>query len=326
MIENAAFRPAWWLRGPHRQTLWAALARRKPEVALRRERIELPDGDFIDLDWTDGADAGAGDSPLIIVVHGLEGSSKSGYARGILAAAVKRKWRGVVMHFRGCSGEPNRLARSYNAGDTDDFDFLIKILRQREAQTKIAAVAYSLGGNMLLKWLGENGYQAPLDAAAAVCVPFLLETAALRMQRGLSRIYQYRLLHDMRASYRRKFGANTLQGPVDPGRLGALDDFFKFDDKVTAPLHGYEGVEDYYRRASCRQYLKYIAIPTLILHARDDPFMLPRAIPEAEELAPSIRLELSRYGGHVGFVEGVLPWRPRYWLEQRIPDFLESCF
>ncbi|HHW78021.1 MAG TPA: hydrolase [Xanthomonadaceae bacterium] len=316
MIQPADFRPAWWLPGPHAQTLWPVLCRRRPRLSLRRERLELPDGDFLDLDWTVGARG-----PIVLVLHGLEGSSDSHYALGLLVAIARRGWRGAVMHFRGCGGEPNRLARSYCAGDTADIAYVVDWLHQREPAAPLAAVGYSLGGNALLKWLGETDADPPLRAAVAVSVPFLLDACARRLGRGLSRLYQFHLLRELRRSYRDKF-QHRLDGPISLDQLTALRDFYAFDDRVTAPLHGYAGAHDYYARASCRPYLRRIRVPTLILHALDDPFMSPDAIPEAAELSASVRLEPSPHGGHVGFVDGRWPWRAGYWLERRIPAFL----
>ena len=167
------FRPAWWLRNPHLQTLWPALLRRPPRVALRRERIELPDGDFLDLDW-----AAPPGRALVLVVHGLEGSSRSGYARGMMAAAVARGWGAVTMNFRGCSGSHNRLDRSYHSGETGDLAHVVERLSREFRGLPIAAVGYSLGGNALLKWLGETGAACPLVAAVAVSVPLRLDRAA----------------------------------------------------------------------------------------------------------------------------------------------------
>ena len=316
MPVASTFRPPWWLANPHAQTLWPVLCRRRPHLALRRERLILPDGDHLDLDWTGGTQG-----LRVLLLHGLEGSSGSHYARGLLAACVARRWRGVVMHFRGCSGMPNRLARGYSAGDTADLAHVAQLLHQREPATPLAVVGYSLGGNALLKWLGEAGSSAPVQAAVAVSVPFLLDSAARRMGRGLSRLYQHHLLHALRRSYRAKF-QQRADGPVTLDELAQLRDFYAFDDRVTAPLHGYAGVDDYYARASCRPYLRHIAVPTLILHAHDDPFMLPEAIPDPAELSACTHLELSGGGGHVGFVGGRWPWRAEYWLEQRIPAFL----
>ena len=301
------------------------LVRRIARPELQRERLELPDGDFLDLDYTANLSTSPLEVPLIIVLHGLEGSSDSGYARGLLQALQQRSWVGVVMHFRGCSGEPNRLRRSYNAGDTGDLAYVIATLQARWPSKPLAAVGYSLGANVLLNYLAEQGGRCVLKAAVAVSVPFKLEAAAERMRHGLSRLYQWHLLRSMRASYKAKF-ANRKDAPVPLDAVHQLRDFFQFDDQITAPLHGYQGVDDYYRRASCRQYLYQIETPTLILHARNDPFMYVDTAPTAKELGAGMRLELTSSGGHVGFISGAWPWRAQYWLEQRIPGFLSDVF
>jgi hypothetical protein len=312
---DGCFKPAWWCRGPHGQTLWARLARRSPHVALRRERLELPDGDFIDLDWTEN-----GSGPIVIVLHGLEGSSDSPYARGLLRAIERRGWRGVVMHFRGCSGEPNRLPRSYHSGDTGDLAFLVTTLRRREPRAPLATVGFSLGGNVLLKWLGKAGSVAPLHAAVAVSVPFVLHGAAERLQQGFSRVYQWQLLRSLRHTVDAK--RRHMELPLKSRDLSALKNFRDFDEHITAPLHGFDSADHYYTVSSSRQYLGGITVPTLLLHARDDPFMTESAIPRPDELSESVTLELTPHGGHVGFVTGIWPWRPRYWLDERIPAYL----
>jgi predicted alpha/beta-fold hydrolase len=314
---RSTFRAPWWLPSAHLQTLWAPLLRRGPHLSLRRERIELPDGDFLDLDWTRGESG-----PIVLIVHGLEGSSASPYARGLLAAVERNAWRGVVMHFRGCSGEPNRLDRTYHSGDTGDVAHVAALLRERAAGAPVAAVGYSMGGNVLLKWLGEQGEPTPLAAAVAVCVPFTLAVAAQRLDRGFSRFYQWRLIGDLRRKLRRKYSRRP--SPVDLHRVSRCRNFWEFDDQVTAPLHGFRDVHDYYARSSSRQYLHGIETPTLIIHAGDDPFMTPALIPQPHELSPSTELELSPQGGHVGFIQGPWPWRSRYWLEHRIPEFLRT--
>lgn len=280
--------------------------------------MELADGDFLDIDW--GPEQ---PGPLVLILHGMEGSSESGYVCGLLGAVAARGWQGVAMQFRNCGGEPNRLASSYCAGFTEDLAYVVELLQRRFPQRPLTAVGYSLGGNLLLKWLGEQGAQGPLAAAVAVSVPFLLEHAARRLTQGASRIYQRYLLDCCKVSYRRKF-ATRDDAPVALERLGELRDFYQFDDRITAPLHGYDGVADYYARASSRPFLRAVETPTLILHARDDPFLLPQAIPAEHELGPRMTLELSERGGHVGFVEGNLPGRARYWLERRIPTFLND--
>lgn len=313
-MENAPFRPAWWCPGPHLQTLWPTFFRPGPQVELFPERLELPDGDFIDLHWSAG-----GSEPIVIILHGLEGCSRSPYARGLLATLTRLGLRGVVMHFRGCSGEPNRLARSYHSGDTADLAHLVRVLHEREANVPLAAVGYSLGGNVLLKWLGESRTQT-LSAAVAVSVPFELAAASDRVNRGFSRVYQWRLLRSMRARVRAKLA--LMPPAIKNTDLASLRSFRAFDQAVTAPLHGFRDADHYYATASSRQYLRSIALDTLILHARDDPFMSEAVIPTHAELSPRVELELHRRGGHVGFVGGRLPWRAQYWLEERIARFL----
>jgi len=309
------FKPAWWLRNPHLQTLWPVFFRRRLRPPLRRERLELPDGDFVDLDWTLN-DSG----PIVILFHGLEGSSRSHYARGMLTSLPQHGLRAVIMHFRGCSGEPNRLARAYHSGDTGDIDFLVRTLKAREPDTALAAIGYSLGGNALLKWLGEQGKDAPLQCAVAVSVPFLLHESTAHMNRGLSRIYQWHLLKSLIRGARRK--ARQYAPPAPLEEINRMKSFFEFDDRVTARLHGFHGGMHYYTSSSSRQFLGRIGVPTLIVHATDDPFMHANVAPTAGELSPSITFALHQHGGHVGFVAGRLPWRPRYWLDEQIPNWL----
>jgi len=312
-----SFKPAWWCRGPHAQTLWPYLIRRTARVALRRERLELPDGDFLDLDWTPNTTG-----PIVAILHGLEGSSDSPYARGILRAIECRGWRGVIMHFRGCSGEPNRRPRSYHSGETGDFAYFVEVLRQREPHTPLAAVGYSLGGNVLLKWMGEMGERANLAAAVAVSVPFVLSEAASRMEQGFSQTYQWWLLRRLHRSIEEK--RQRLSLPLTTNDPSSLWTFRDFDEHVTARLHDFDGADHYYRVSSSRQYLTGITVNTLLLHAQDDPFMFAATVPHRDELSDSTTLELSEHGGHVGFVSGRWPWAARYWLEERIPRYLEK--
>ncbi len=309
-VREADFRAPWWLRGGHAQTLWSTMTRRKPALQTRRERLELPDGDFLDLDWL-----GGGQGPLVVVLHGLEGSIESPYARGLLRAIQARGWRGVLMHFRGCSGEANRLDRAYHSGETGDVAQVIEILARRHPGAPLAAVGYSLGGNVLLKWLGERGGDSPLACGVAVSVPFSLSACADQLDKGPSRLYQAHFLRDLKASRLRKRPGEALPEPLRTIRA--------WDERVTAPLHGFEGAEDYYTRSSSAQFLRHIRRPTLVLHARDDPFMTPAVIPDPDALSESVEMEISQGGGHVGFVHGQHPLRPRYWLEERIPAFLD---
>ena len=311
------FRAPWWCRGPHCQTLFPHLFRVRPALRLEPERLELPDGDFLDLVWT-----GPAEGPVVIVLHGLEGSLRSHYAAGLMALLARRGYRAAFLHFRN-TREPNRLPRSYHSGETGDLAHLVGHVTARTGRSAFAAVGYSLGGNVLLKWLGENGADAPLGTAVAVSVPFDLGEAANRMAQGASRLYQWRLVGSLCRSYRRKFARMPSPLTVDLRRLRT---FRQFDDAVTAPLHGFAGVDDYYGRSSSRPFLARIRVPTLLLHSRDDPFMWPHTPPRSGQLSPSVRLELSEHGGHVGFVNGPCPcpWRPRWWLEERIVAHLDA--
>lgn len=282
------------------------------------------------LDWlTAAADPDA--TPLAILLHGLAGCSGSPYIVGLQAALRHRGWASVVLNFRGSTGVPNRLARSYHSGDTGDLDALVKTVRARWPARPLAAVGFSLGGNVLLKWLGERGERAGLVAACAVSVPLRLDLCATRMDQGFSRRYRDHLLAILKRQIEAKRGQFIATGNrVELARLDALDgwrearSFWEFDDRVVAPLHGFSGVDDYYARSSSRQFLAAIRVPTLVIQAEDDPFMTPEVLPDADELGDRVTLQVTPHGGHVGFVEGSL-LRPRYWLERRIPEFLTGA-
>lgn len=312
LIESE-FNPAWWLPSPHLQTIWPSLFRRRQSLTLRRERVELRDGDFIDLAWHES------EGLLVLLIHGLEGSLNSHYATPLISALSKAGFRCLFMHLRGCSGVPNRLQRSYHSGASEDLHEIIEFLRTR-GDAPVAVIGISLGGNLLLKYLGETGQESALKAAVAVSVPFSLENAVKRLEQGFSRVYNRYLLRKLLKSHAEKCRSRSVCVDEDFNTIGTI---YEFDDRVTAIQNGYADAADYYRRCSCGQFLKHITIPTLILHARDDPFMQPKDVPDLQDLGPGVSLELSDRGGHVGFVQGNHPWRPVYWLEQRIPAFLK---
>lgn len=322
MIEKSTFKPAWWLANSHAQTLYSTLTRRVKSSIDSQERFELPDGDFVDLAWA--VNGLPKDAPLVILLHGLGGDADSTYVAGLLRTFNQCGWRGVLMHFRGASHEPNRLPRAYHSGDTGDVHCLLQALAEREPHTKKAIVGVSLGGNVLLKWLGEQGSQSLVHAAVAISVPFQLASVADRINQGFSRFYQAYLLRRLRRVFARKLEKHGDTLPAAIHDLDALKCFWTFDEHVTAPLHSYPHVHAYYREASSRQYLIHIKTPTLIIHALDDPFMTPDVLPREEELSKDIRFELSKKGGHVGFISGCIPGRPIYWLDQRIPRFLHD--
>ncbi|MBX3709293.1 MAG: hydrolase [Gammaproteobacteria bacterium] len=319
-MSESQFKPAWWLPNPHLQTMWPVICRTGiKDLPLLRERLELPDGDFIDLDWCGKQQSGS----LVLILHGFEGSIESHYSKGMLQSICRHGWRGVFMHFRGCSGEPNRLPRGYHSGDTADLAFVVSTLLNREPKTDIAAVGYSLGGNVLLKWLGETGNQNPLSAATAISVPFELHKAAKRIQQGFSRFYEWYLVKCARQRLLQKFQQMPVPAPINISLLSKVNDVQELDGKYTVPVHGFSSVDEYYTVSSSRQYLRSIQIPTLLVHSKDDPFMSEDVIPEQSELSEHITLEVTEAGGHVGFVSGKFPWRPEYWLEERVPEFLK---
>jgi predicted alpha/beta-fold hydrolase len=312
--SDSDFKPAWWLRSPHLQTIWPSLLRPAIRLDVSWERLELADGDFIDLAWRRRP------GPLVLLIHGLEGSLESHYAAPLMKLLESAGYSTVFMHLRGCGREPNRLDRSYHSGASEDLAEVLERLAHRGERTD-ALIGISLGGNLLLKYLGEHGRTARTHTAIAISVPFRLQTAASQLQQGLSRVYDRYLLSKLVRSYKRKFADRPAPLQVAIDRIGSI---YEFDQRITAPLNGFESAEDYYRRCSCIGFLKGIETPTLILHAVDDPFMRPDVIPRTDELGPGVTLELCRQGGHVGFIEGRLPGRPRYWLERRIPRYLDQ--
>jgi predicted alpha/beta-fold hydrolase len=322
------FTPAWWLPGPHLQAIGARLLRPRGGVRCERERLELADGDFVDLDWVSEA-AGRSprsDAPLVLVLHGLEGSSSSDYVLETHRALARRGLASAALNFRSCSGEPNRLPRLYHSGDTGDAAAVFTLLRGRFPGRRLGAIGFSLGGNVLLKLLGECGggvreRLAP-DAAVAISVPFDLAAGITTLEHGLGPIYQHYFLRKLRRKLRLK--AAVLRGHVDVDALLAVRSLRRFDDLGTAVLHGFADSADYYRRASSKPFLEAIRVPTLLIHAADDPFLPSSAIPRAEVQAnPHLDAIFPEHGGHCGFVSGP-PWAPVFWAEQTAAAFLAN--
>lgn len=315
------YRAPWWLRGGHLQTIYAYFFVAKPRLTYRRERWELPDGDFLDLDWVDGPS----DQPLVVLFHGLEGNARGHYARTLMRAVQKRGWRGVVVNFRGCSGVPNRLPRAYHSGDSEEIQRAIHRLRVQAGDAPLYAVGVSLGGNALLKWLGESGdgAKAWLDAAVAISVPADLRAAGIRLDKGLNRwIYTRHFLSTLRKKAIAKVKQHHL--PISSQEIKATRTLYAFDNIYTAPMHGYVDADDYWRRASSLPWLNSISVSTLIIHAMNDPFLPGNVFSEALNLGPGVRLEMPWGGGHVGFVSGPFPGNLN-WLPQRTLDFLSQA-
>ncbi len=318
-VAPAPFRPAPLLRGPHRQTLFAFTWMRTPPPAWTPQRLELPDGDFVDL-----CHFGSGNGTRVCLFHGLEGSVHSHYVGGLVHALVGKGFVVTFMHFRGCSGVPNRLPRAYHSGDTGDIGYLMGTLQRREPQRRLAAIGFSLGGNALLKYLGELGERAPLAAAVAVSVPFQLDVCADRIDRGFSRIYQHYLVARMkRAVWARQQRIGRL--PIDAAALARARSFREFDELVTAPLHGFDGAQDYYDRASAYPWLPRVRVPTRLIQALDDPFVGPGPVPGGDAVTAETERDFSRHGGHVGFVARDRLARPMRWLDRRIPAWLDQA-
>jgi len=319
MSAEPEYRPPAWYRGRHLQTLWGPLFRNWRRPPLRRERLETPDGDFVDLDWLRGPPAGA---PLVLILHGLEGSSRSHYARGLLRGAGRLGCRAAVLHFRSCSGEVNRLPRLYHSGETADLDWVIGRLRERDAPRRLGLVGISLGGNVALKWLGERGEQAPAEvaAAAAISTPFDLTACAGALDRGFNRaVYTMSFLRTMKAKIRAK--AHLYDGRLDVAGALRARTFAEYDRFFTAPLNGFADERDYWSRASSGPYLERIRRPTLLINATNDPFMPGSRLPTAAvQRSRWLEAAFVPEGGHVGFLDG--PLGRSSWAERRALAFL----
>ncbi|HEY1043163.1 MAG TPA: alpha/beta fold hydrolase [Telluria sp.] len=304
-----------WLPSGHLQTIYPATCIRKPAVAFRRERWQAPDGDFIDVDFVDG-EPGA---PLVVLFHGLEGSSNSHYARSLMAAVAARGWSGAVPHFRGCSGEPNLAPRFYHSGDAQEVDWIVRRLRER-TQGPLFAAGVSLGGNALLRWLGESQHEAEIvDAAVSVSAPMDLARGGESLSSGLNMMYTRMFLRTLIPKSLAKL--EQFPGLFDRDTLLGARDLYAFDNVVTAPLHGYRDTDDYWDRASAKHVLCDITVPTLVLNARNDPFLPGAYLPR--KASPHVRLEYPATGGHVGFAVGAPPGRID-WLPRRILHFFDG--
>jgi uncharacterized protein len=317
------FRAATWLPGPHFQTIAGRLLRRPAPPRFERERIDLPDGDFVDLDHPrfelpDSA-------PVVLLMHGLEGSARRGYAINTYRELAHRGMRAVGLNFRSCSGESNRTRRFYHSGDTGDIAFVLRLLADRHPGVPRGAIGFSLGGNALLKLLGELGAAAAtlVSAAVAVSVPYDLAAGADALAASpVGRFYTSRFLASLVAKVEAK--ADLIGDACDLDRMRRARSFREYDDAVTAPVHGFADAADYYARSSSRAFLPHIRVPTLLLQSTDDPFLPGETFPHAEVAAnPYIDVALTRKGGHVGFIEGA-PWSLHFWAEEQAARFLES--
>jgi len=313
MIKQSLFKPAWFLPNRHLQTILPSIIHPASPV-VDKERVELADGDFIDLMWSQ-----ARSETTLLILHGLEGSIHSSYVKRILNYCNRHQIAAVLMHFRGCSGEPNRLLRSYHSGATDDLKLVIEHLKLLGIN-KITLLGYSLGGNLVLKYMGEEDTDPSIHCAVAISVPMRLDICSDAMDRGFAKVYQSSLLKRMIKKLKLKkdlLAQSRFSFPFP----GSMRNFREFDDCFTAPIHGYDGAEHYYQRCSSRQFLGRIEKPVLIIQSVDDPFMSARVLPEKDELSATVTLELSHHGGHVGFWQSNF-LKPQSWLEPRIHRFM----
>jgi uncharacterized protein len=324
-VIDTTFKAAWWLPGGHLQTLWGKFMRRRPKLAIEARRIETPDGDFLEMLRLPAPP----EAPRLLVLHGLEGTQRSHYVGGVLSEAARRGWGADVLLFRSCGSALNLQPRFYHSGETKDLGHVLELLLQEFPHARYALVGFSLGGNVVLKWLGETGSAVPsqVRGAAAVSVPFDLSRSADRIGTGFSRVYERHFLKSLvrKARAKRKsFPELPAFSQIDNART-----LRGFDDVVTAPLHGFRDAEDYYSRSSSIGYLERIRLPTLLLSAADDPFLPPDILVPVAGIArknQALTCDFPTRGGHVGFVSGALPWRPFYYAEWRVAEFCAGQF
>ncbi|MGI8402539.1 MAG: hydrolase [Gemmatimonadaceae bacterium] len=325
MPREIMYSPAWWIPGGHLQTLWGKLFRRQPQAPTIVERWDTPDGDFLDL-YRLLSDPSA---PRLVLLHGLEGSIRSHYAQGLLNEAAGRGWGADLLIFRSCGSELNRTRRFYHSGETTDIALVLEKIAREFPLAPLGMVGVSLGGNVLLKFLGERGGNLPnrLRAAAAISVPFDLARSSKRINRGFSRLYQRFFLGSLRRKAREKAQRFPDLAAVD--RIASLKTLEEFDDLITGPLHGFQDAQDYYAQSSSLPFLKAIRLKTLLISAVDDPMLPSEVLDEVREIAemnPALETDFVGRGGHAGFITGSLPWRSFYYAEYRVGEFFAEQF
>jgi uncharacterized protein len=325
MSREVIYSPAWWIPGGHLQTLWGKLFRRQPAAPTILERWDTPDGDFLELHRVVSRPT----APRVLLLHGLEGSIRSHYAQGMLNEAARRGWGADLMIFRSCGSELNRTRRFYHSGETGDVAFALERISKEFPAAPLGMAGVSLGGNVLLKFLGERGNDLPsgVRAAAAISVPFDLARSSRRVNRGFSRLYQRFFLRSLRRKASEKAQRFPDLAPAD--RISSLKTLEQFDDLITGPLHGFADAQDYYVRSSSLSYLQSIRLKTLLISAVDDPILPPEVLDEVQQVArknPALQIEFVRKGGHAGFITGSVPWRPFYYAEYRVGEFFTQQF
>ncbi|HEX3696443.1 MAG TPA: alpha/beta fold hydrolase [Polyangia bacterium] len=323
---------AWWVRGAHFQTTWGRFGRSQRLVKFRREVLATSDGDDLVLDHVDGAD----DAPRVLLLHGLEGSSYAVYVQGQAQQFSRAGWNVTVLNFRTCARDPQHLSRSlpnhtarlYHSGETGDLAFVVDTLTTRAPAQALYAVGTSLGGNVLLKFLGETGARSRIEGAVAISVPYDLLAAARHLEQAGRRFYVRHFLKTLKAKaldIAARFAHIKSVAELQPKRIVAARTFYQFDDAATAPLHGFQGADDYYRKCSSIRFLDRIEVPTLCINSEDDPFLPFEVVRRAQSLASEdVEIVTTRWGGHAAFIAGRWPWKPRFWAEERAVAWLTA--
>lgn len=325
MIVSSEFKPAWWMRNRHLQTILPRFYPARYFFSPVDSEFELSDGDFVEITWSVDPSTMSPNQPVVLVLHGLEGSFDSFYAKRMMNKIHQQGWVAVLMHFRGCGKKPNRKAQSYHSGQTSDVTEFVEHLKQNFPNHPLFAVGFSLGGNVLAKYLGEQP-ESGIDGAVVISAPLDLSICAKAIGSGFSKVYQKYLVDRLKNSTHEKI--DFLQGaepiPLDKQVLDTIKTLPEFDQLLTAPINGFDSAEDYYQRCSGNQFLKSITTPTLIIHAKDDPFMTEAVIPDNEMMSSTVQFELSERGGHVGFLSGWNPLNPEFWLETRASQYIQQ--
>lgn len=322
------YRPAWWVPGAHAQTLWGKFFRPRHAVPTRAERWDTPDGDFVELHRLDVPHGAPPQTPRLLFLHGLEGTIRSHYVAGFFAEAQRRGWAADLLIFRGCGSEPNRGPRFYHSGETGDLGFVLDRIQREHPHAPILLAGVSLGGNVLLKFLGESGSGIPerIRAAATISVPYDLERGARYIANGFARVYDRHFMRTLRRKALEKL--EQYPGLFDRVALERAQTIYAFDDAVTAPVHGFADAHDYYSRSSALGWIDRVSVPTLLLSAVDDPFLPREVLDDVRRVANgnrNLQLEFVDHGGHVGFIGGRWPWQPVYYAEWRACEFLSAA-
>jgi len=325
MLVTSEFKPAWWMRNRHMQTILPRLYPKPCKFSAIHQEFEVSDGDFVELTWSAAPNQIQPNQPIVLVLHGLEGSFDSFYAKRMMNAMHTQNWVAVLMHFRGCGKKPNRKAQTYHSGQTQDVSEFIAFLKQTYPGHPIFAIGFSLGGNVLSKYVGEQQHTT-LDGAVVISAPLDLAICAKAIGNGFAKVYQKYLVDKLKRSTQDKIDYLKGRFPINVStkQIEKTKTLIDFDNMITAPLNGFKNALDYYRQSSGNQFLKNCRTNTLIIHAKDDPFMTEAVIPKTADVSKNVTLEISAKGGHVGFISGLNPFNPEFWAESRTVKYIQD--